>query len=63
MNILVSLLIYLLVAGLIALLIKKAPFIDEQFKQIAIYVVLVVFVILVIGLLIGFGPGPIIVVR
>lgn len=55
MNILINILIYALACGLIAALINYAP-IDSRFKQIATYVVLVVFVILLLMMLVGSGP-------
>lgn len=55
MNLLVVILVYFLVFGLVYFLIQKAPF-GEDIKQIALYVLLVVFVIAVIGLLTGVGP-------
>lgn len=57
MNIVVGVLIYLLIFGLVALLIRKAPFIEDDYKQIALYVLLVVFVLFVIDLLTGFMWG------
>lgn len=62
LNFLVYLLILVLVFGLIAMLIRWAP-VDDRFKQIAIYVLLVVFVLFVIVLLLGLvGAGPVVLV-
>lgn len=58
MVLMVNVLIYLLVFGLIYFLIQHAP-VDEQFKRIAQYVLLVVFVICLINVLAGgllWGP-------
>lgn len=54
MDLLLSLLIYFVVFGLIGLLIQYAPF-GGEFKKVALYVLLVVFVIVLIMLLTGRG--------
>jgi len=47
-GLLISLLIIILVLGLVAFLIRQAPFIDEPYKQWALYAVLVVAVLIII---------------
>ncbi len=62
MNLLINVLVLALVCGLIALLVRKAPesILPGSWKEIVLYIVLVVFVILVIGILTG-GPALIVV--
>lgn len=47
-NALLAILIVILVAGAIAMLIRKAPFIDEPFKTWGVYLVLVFAVLYIL---------------
>jgi len=55
---LLYLLCLLLVAGLIAFLIKKAPFIDEPYKGYALWVLLAVVILYIVFTLLGPFPNP-----
>jgi hypothetical protein len=55
---LVTLLCIILLAGVIAFLIKKAPFIDEPYKGYALWVLLVVVVLWIAFTLLGPFPNP-----
>lgn len=63
MGTLITILVYLLICGLVAFLIRKAPFLDEEYKQIGLYILLVVFVLAVISLLLGYSGAPVLVLR
>lgn len=53
---LVTLILVVLLAGVVYWLIQKAPFIDAQFKQIALWLILACVVLyIVFGV---FGPFP-----
>lgn len=47
-SLLISLLIILLVLGLIAFLVRQAPFIESPYKEWAMYLILVIAVIIII---------------
>jgi hypothetical protein len=50
-SLLITVLIIVLVAGLVAWIIQKAPFIPEEYKAIALWILLVILVIWVISIL------------
>jgi preprotein translocase subunit SecE len=62
-NVILTLIIAGIVFGLLDLLIRKAPFIPEEWKQGMRYVLLVLAVLVLIGILVGLtgggGMGPI----
>ena len=57
MGILIYLLIVICVAGAVAMLINKAPFIDAQYKPYALWFVLLIVVVLIIYALVPFIDG------
>lgn len=59
-NIILVLLVAGAVFGLLDLLIRRAPFIPAEWKEVIRYVLLVLAVLVLIGILISFtGGGPI----
>lgn len=55
-SILVSLLVFILVIGLIVYLLRMLP-IDEQFKNIAIIIVVLIALLYLLAALTGYGPA------
>ena len=59
-DIVIFLVIFAVVAGILILLVRKAPFIPPEFKEIIIYVIYFICAIILINWLLGFtSNGPI----
>lgn len=54
---LIWIIVVICVAGAVSLLIKKAPFIDGEYKPYALWVVLLIVVVLIIYALVPFISG------